>query len=262
MYTATGILREQRGLAPPNCPLESPVESPTAPQLFWFLLFRASIFLSNRLPFIERSLVALQLPGSHWNFLKVSILLSDVGFWVDRWPQFSPKPLTGNPSEPSFWHWPFSKAMHSKNVLKNHFFPYKAQCFGTIVWPQRSGAGASLFTADADMSQLLKLSYDGCHKTRSCHAPPGSLESFLLLKLPTIYVHAFSSSPLGLPFTCDFPEFAFFIFTLLCVCNSCIFTGAVVPSVHLLSPTGTHPLLMTALSSGMPSHRCNPALHV
>lgn len=53
-----------------------------------------------------------------------------------------------------------------------------------------------------------------------------------------IYVYAlrmFSSNLLSLPFTCNFPEFAFFIFFVLYVCNFCIFTGLVVSSIHLFS---------------------------
>lgn len=133
MYTATDILKEQYGLVPSSCPLKSHMESPIAPYLFWFLLFQAFIFLSNNLPFIERSFAALQLPGSHWNFLKISIIFSNIGCLVDGLLQFSPKALSGNPSEHSFWHWPFFKTMHSKNVVKNHFFPYTAQRFGTIM---------------------------------------------------------------------------------------------------------------------------------
>lgn len=42
--------------------------------------FKTLLSFFNNLPFIEGSLAALQFPGSHWNFLKTSIVFNNVGF--------------------------------------------------------------------------------------------------------------------------------------------------------------------------------------
>lgn len=65
-----------------NWPLKSHVEFLITPDLSWALLFQEFIILSSNLPFIEGSLTALQFPGSHWNFLKISIIFNNIDFLV------------------------------------------------------------------------------------------------------------------------------------------------------------------------------------
>lgn len=83
MYTMARFLQEHSRFVPCNCPLKSHVESCITPDLSWALLFQDFIILSNNLPFIEGSLAALQFPGSHWNFLKISIIFNNMGFLLE-----------------------------------------------------------------------------------------------------------------------------------------------------------------------------------
>lgn len=80
-----------------------PAESPITPDLSWTLLFPAFIILSSNVPFIENSLAALQFPGSHWNFLRTSIIFNNVDLLVKGSLQFSPRRVFGRSSECSFW---------------------------------------------------------------------------------------------------------------------------------------------------------------
>lgn len=103
MYTMAGFLQEGSRLVPCNRPLKSHMESPITPDLSWALLFPDFIILSSNMPFIEGSLAALQFPGSHWNFLRTSIMFNNVDLLVKGSLQFSPRRVFGRSSECSFW---------------------------------------------------------------------------------------------------------------------------------------------------------------
>lgn len=103
MYTTAGFLQEGSRLVPCDCSLKGRVESPITPDLSWALLFPDFIILSSNVPFIEGSLATLQFPGSHWNFLRTSIIFNNVDLSVKGSLQFSPRRVFGRSSECSFW---------------------------------------------------------------------------------------------------------------------------------------------------------------